>query len=107
LLAALVFSVSCGGVHKLTGMFQDLLVVRNQLAKALGHNEIRVDLNNGHFLNIGVVNSPLNDLPDEQKKARAFEIARLAYNSYPSRSELTGVSVTFEVDRSYVLGFFN
>lgn len=105
-LAILMLSVSCGGVQKAKVMFGDLLVVQSQLAKALGRDDIRVNLNNGHLLNIGVVNSPLNELPTEQKKAKAIEIARLAYNGYPSRYELTGVSVAFAVHRSY-LGLFD
>jgi hypothetical protein len=88
-------------------MFHDLLVVQSQLVKTLGYNEIRVNLNNGHLLNIGVVNSPLNDLPADRKKGKAIEIARLAYNAYPSRSELRGVSLTFAIRRSYLLGLFN
>jgi hypothetical protein len=70
LLAASLLGVSCGGVQKVTGMLKDVLVVQEQLAKVLVPNEIRVNLMNGAFLNIEVVNSPLRDLPAEQKKAK-------------------------------------
>jgi hypothetical protein len=106
LLAVLVVLASCSGVHQVLGTLQDLQKVQGELEKALGYNEIRVNLNNSHFLNIAVVNSPWRELPADQKNAKAVEIARLAYGSYPSRSALSAVSVTFAVHRTYV-GFFN
>ena len=106
LFSVLVLLVSCSGVHQLVGTLQDLQRVQAELTKTLGYNEVRVNLNNGHFLNIAVVNSPWKDLPAGQKNAKAIEIARLAYASYPSRSALQAVSVTFAIHRTY-LGFFN
>jgi hypothetical protein len=105
-LATLMLSASCSSVHELTGTLQDLQAVQGQLVRVLGHNEIRVLVNNGHFLSIRLVNSPLQDLPPDRKKAKALEIARLAYNGYRSRSDLKSVTVTFAVHRSYLLGFF-
>ena len=106
LLAALVALVSCKAIHEMQGTLLDLQKVQQELAKALGRDEIRVFLNNGRFLSISVVNSPLNGLPADQKRAKALEIARLAYDSYPSRSVLQIVKVTFAVHRSY-LGVFS
>jgi hypothetical protein len=87
-------------------MFQDLVVIQTQLVKVLGYSDIRVNLMNGAFLKVEVANSPLNDLPAEQKKTKAIEIARVAFNADPSRSELKSVSVAFAIHRSYLLGFF-
>jgi|ERR1700682_2235630 len=106
LLAALVALVSCKAIHEMQGTLLDLQKVQRELAKALGRDEIRVFLSNGRFLNISVVNSPLNGLPADQKRAKALEIARLAYDSYASRSVLQIVTVTFAVHRSY-LGVFS
>ena len=88
------------------GTLQDLVKVQAELSKSLGHDQIRVNITNGRFLNIALVNSAWKDLPADQKHAKAIEIARLAYRSYPSRSALTAVSVTFAIHRTY-LGFFN
>src|SRR5579863_6022469 len=99
--------VSCSSVHNLKNTLQDLVTVQSQLVKALGDGEVRINLNNGSFLAVGVVNSPLNDLSKDRKKAKALEIARLAFDSYPSRSALTAVSVSFGIHRSYLLGTFN
>jgi hypothetical protein len=108
-LAILVFTtvvlVSCSGVHQVVSTLQDLQKVQAELAKTLGQDAIRVNLNNGS-LNIALVNSPLKELPADQKRAKALEIARLAYRSDPSRSTLSAVSVAFAVHRTY-LGFFN
>jgi hypothetical protein len=88
------------------GTFGDLVKARNDLAAALGQNDIGVNLANGAFLNIRVVNSPLNELSATEKNAKALEIARRAYRSYPSRSALLAVSVEFGIHRSYV-GIFS
>jgi hypothetical protein len=90
----------------MVGTLRDLQKVQRDLAKALGDNEIRVNLSNGRFLSIGVVNSPLKALPADQRNAKALDLARIAYRSYPSRSALNGISVAFVTHRSY-LGVFN
>jgi hypothetical protein len=88
------------------GTLNDVLKVQAELSKSLGYDQIRVNITNGHFLNIALVNSPWKDLPADQKNAKALEIARLAYRIYPSQSDLMAVSVTFAVHRTY-LGVFN
>jgi hypothetical protein len=79
--------------------------VQSDLTRLTGQNDIRVVLNNGSLLGISVMNSPLRDLPVAQKRAKALEIARLAYNSYRSRTDLRGESVVFGFHRDY-LGIF-
>ena len=106
LLAVFMVLTSCSRVQQVAGMVQDLQKVRAELAKTLGFNEITVNLMNDRFLNIAVMNSPWNDLPADQKSVKALEIARLAYSSFPSRSALSSVSVTFGVQRTY-LGVVN
>jgi hypothetical protein len=106
LLAILVVLASCGGVHQVMGALQDLQKVQAELAKTLGSNEISINLLNGSVLSIAVVNSPWKDLPAAEKKAKALAIARLAYSSFPSRSALTAVSVSFAIHQTY-LGIFN
>jgi hypothetical protein len=105
-LVMTVVLVSCNGVHQLAGTLQDLQKVQADLAKALNYDQIRVNLINGDVLQLAVVNSPWNELPADRKQAKALDIARLAYNSYPSRSALHSVTVAFAVHRSY-LGVFN
>jgi hypothetical protein len=106
LAALLVVLASCDRAREMGGTMGDLLKVRNDLAKALGQNNIGINLTNGTFLSVRVVNSPLNELPAIEKRAKAREIAQLAYGSYSSRSTLQAVNVNFGVHRSY-LGIFN
>ena len=101
----LVLLVSCSGVHQMVGTLRDLQKVQLELAKATGGDEIRVNLMNGHFLNIGVLNSELKTLPSDERNAKALELARTAYSVYPTRSHLTSISVAFVTHRSY-LGVF-
>lgn len=82
-----------------------LQAVQSDLTRLTGPNDIRVVLNNGSLLGISVMNSPLRELPVAQKRAKALEIARLAYKSYRSRTDLRGESVVFGVHRDY-LGIF-
>jgi hypothetical protein len=105
LLGALSTLISCKSIHEMQGTLQDVQRVQHGLVRQLGSIEIRVLLSNHRFLNISVVNSPWKSLPAIEKNAKALEIARLAYNSYRSRSDLDRVSVTFAVHRSY-LGVF-
>ena len=106
LIVVLMLLGSCGGVHQVVGALQDLQKVQAELAKTLGYNEISINLLNGSVLSIAVVNSPWKDLPAAEKKAKALAIARLAYNSFPSRSALTAVNVSFAVHQTY-FGIFN
>jgi hypothetical protein len=96
LFGALLILVSCKS-HEMQRTLQDVQRVQQELARQLGHSDIRVLLSNQRFLNISVVNSPWKTLSAVKKNAKALEIARLAYESW--------VSVTFAGHRSY-LGVF-
>jgi len=100
-LGSVVLFTSCSGGRQMVSTLKDLQIVTMQLVAALHHDQIRVFLNNGHFLSVGVINSPWNSLPPDQKKTKALEIARVAYQAYPSRSELKSVIVTFGTHETY------
>ncbi len=104
-VAPLMSIVSCGAAHRLTGTLQNLQIVQRELTRLTGHNDIRVVLNNGTLLSISIINSPLRSLPVDQKRAKALELARLAYGSYASSDDLRAVSVVFGIHRDY-LGIF-
>ena len=79
--------------------------VQRQVAAATGHHQLSVNLNNGRFLTVGMVNSPFKELPDGQKEAKAREIALLAYKAFPSRTALESIAVVFVVHRNYFFVF--
>ncbi|SRR6266487_433441 len=105
-IAVAVICSACDSVHQVAGTLSDLQQVQRTVSKALGADTVTVTLNNGQYMTIGVVNTPLKDLPSDQKKAKALEVAALGYRSYPSMPNLSEVRVVFVVQRSY-LGVFS
>jgi hypothetical protein len=84
----------------------ELQQVQQDVKKASGTDNVTVNLNNGTSLSVGLLNSSLGTLPSDQKKAKALEVAQIAYRSYPQRAKLDEVSVAYIVHRTY-LGVFN
>jgi hypothetical protein len=75
------------------------------VAREVGEDNVQVNVNNDRYMTIGIINSPLRSLPDDQRRAKALQIAQLAFKTYPSRASLETVGVAFVVHRSYF--FFN
>jgi hypothetical protein len=99
--AALLLLMGCDASREGVRILGELKAVRTAVAAAVGTENVRVNLHNGEHLNIALVNTPLKSLPEDQRYAKALEIARLSYRSYASRASLKGVSVTYVVHRSY------
>jgi len=93
---------ACNGIRELSSELGDLNRLQSQLQQQTGQTGINVNLNNGSFLNISFVNSALAKLSADQKKAKALEVARLAYNDWPKRNQLVSVTVIFQT--SYDVG---
>jgi len=98
--------LSCSRAGQLVKVLTDVQKVQAQVAKDTGINNITVNLQNGAYLQIGIVNTSWNDKPTEEKKAKAQEIAKSAYDAYAAKAELRGVSVAFVIQREY-LGLFH
>jgi hypothetical protein len=101
LIAATAVCVSCQSVRQAANVIGELQQVQQAVSKAVGTSEVNINLNNGTSLVIGIVNSPLKALPTEQKKAKALEVAQLAYRGYPQAAKLDQVSVVFVAQKSY------
>ena len=97
---------SCGTVREAAGTIGELQQVRQALSTKLNTSDVGVNLSNGQYLTISLVNSPLKALPSDEKKTKAHELAELGYRSYSQASSLTQVTVVFVVQRSY-LGVLN
>jgi hypothetical protein len=104
-LVAAVLCVGCQAVGGLANSLGELQEVRRQVAAASGHDNIGVNLSNGRLLAVSVINSPFKALPDEQRKAKAREIAGVAYKAFPGHAKLEDVAVVFAVHKTYVLLF--
>jgi len=105
-VAALAMLSACSAVREAYNALPGVLKVQQQLVATFGYNNIRVMVLNGRYLTIGVVNSPWTDLPAAAKKAKALEIAQVAYRNYESKAALQGIQVAFVVHKEYLLGFF-
>ena len=102
---ALVLCVGCQAVGGLANSLGELQEVRRQVAASTHHDNIYVNLNNGRVLTVSVTNSPFRALPDEERKAKAREIAGVAYRAFPGRAKLEEVAVVFAIQKTYVLLF--
>jgi len=102
LVVLLVPLGACSGLRELSAEVGEISRLQSQLQQQTGQTDLTVDLNNDRYLSVSFINSPLAKLPADQKKAKALEVAHLAYNDWPKRGELISVSVIFQ--SSYDLG---
>src|SRR5262245_12818580 len=105
LFAAAVSLAACDGARQAWSMLSAVREVQHQVVLAVHEDNVNVNLNNGQYLTVSLVNSSLKELPEAQKKAKAREIALVAYKAFPSRSTLERVSVVFVLHRTSYLVF--
>ena len=103
LLTALLLCSACDKVREIAGMVGELKEISDRVGILVGDKQVGVSLNNGKHLQVSLLNSPLKNLPPEEKRRKALEIAGLAYKSYSGRSGLETVSVVFRVEHTYLL----
>lgn len=101
-MAALAIA-ACDQGRRLVGTLGELHDVRQRVIEATGHDNVVVNLASGGHLTISIVNSPLKELPPDQKKAKARAIARVAHDALPSRAALVRVGVVFVSQRRQFL----
>lgn len=95
LVVLLVPLGACSGLRELSAELGEIKQLQSQLQQQTGQTALTVSLNNDRYLSVSFINSSLAKLPADQKKAKALEVARLAYNDWPRRDELVSVSVIF------------
>jgi hypothetical protein len=92
----------CDFVKETAGVIGELKQLQSDLA-AKAACKVNVDLNNGRYLNIGLMNSQLKTLPVEQKKVLTHEIARYALARYRGGWKLESIAVSFVTQKSYLI----
>jgi hypothetical protein len=105
IIACLIGTLICAGcemVRKGAETIGDLQKVQQNVSKAVGADKVTVKLVNGKSLDVGLVNTPLKELPSDQKKAKAFEVAQVAFRTYPKASNLNQLNIAFVIQRTYV-----
>jgi hypothetical protein len=103
LLALLLFLPACEKVREAKKSVEGLVTVQKAVGKATGNDNLTVFLNNGRYLDVGLVNSPWKSLPRAAKAAKARQVAGLALAAYPGRSSLARINVTYTTNRTYFL----
>lgn len=88
----------CNGFRELSAELGEISRLQSQLQQQTGQAAVSVDLNNGRYLNVSFINSPLAKIAPDQKKTKALQVARLAYNAWPKRGELASVTVIFQTN---------
>jgi hypothetical protein len=100
-ICVLALLASCETIRNGANTLSELQQVQQKVVAAAGTSDVKVNLNNGKYLQISLVNTSLKGLPDGQKKAKALEIAQAAYRGYSKASALENVSVVFLVQQTY------
>lgn len=84
--------------------FQNLLEIRKSITDIVDTDEINISLSNGKDLHLELVNSNLNDQPEEQQKGTADRIALLIYEMYETPEQLELVRITLvSAEQKYVV----
>ena len=92
---------SCDYIKKAGQAVHGLMEVQKQVSDFLGGDQVTVNISGGgNFMAIGIVNSKLDNLDEDSKKAKMREIAQVAYDAYPSRDDLKTVQVRFITSNS-------
>lgn len=106
LVLSLLTLASCSFVRDTQAKLGDIAETYKALSKALPKEAIYIRLMNTTTMSVRLTNSQLKSLPESQRKAKALEIARIAYQGDPSRADLREVAVIFAVHRDF-LGVVN
>ena len=87
----------CSAASDLAKSLGELQKVQAAVAREAGTPAVQINLMNGKYLTVAIVNSPLGKLPREDKQAKALALARAAFEALPERQALAKVRVTFAV----------
>ena len=91
----LLASLAVGCDLDFTQGFKDLLSIRNGVVKIVDTNNVSVNINNGNALTIHITNSALNTQTSDDRKQKADQVARIAYEKYANRQNLKAIYVVF------------
>lgn len=101
ILLGLVLS-GCGGAKEAFNALGDIQQLHADLT-AKYKEEISVRINNEKHLSIGLINSTIKDLPVEQRKQKARDVAIYAIDRYKNAKKLETVTVGYIVHKSYMM----
>jgi hypothetical protein len=86
---------ACDSLQGARRTYADLSQVRRAVQPLVGSSVVEARIANGTTLSVAIVNHPIQLRPAGEKRAKALELARTAYDAYPDRASLGGVRVAF------------
>jgi hypothetical protein len=107
LACALGWSVACDTIGRAAGGLGEIVAVQRAVQARVGSAPVRINVANGAEMGVSIVNSPLRLLPADQRKAKARELAKVAYDAYASRGRLTRIQVVFVVQSGFLFVTFS
>ena len=86
---------ACDAAGGMAKSLSELQQVQAAVAKEAGTPAVGINLMNGKYLSVGIVNSPIGKLPRDARQAKALTLARVAFQALSSRQALAKVRVSF------------
>ncbi len=84
-------ALGCG----LAGQVKELVVLQRQLASEYHTNAISVNINNAVHLTVTFANSPMGQLPEDEREGAARGVATFVLRHYPHPDTLRTITVAF------------
>ncbi|HEY6803321.1 MAG TPA: hypothetical protein VI306_07065 [Pyrinomonadaceae bacterium] len=100
---------SCTGAKQFGKTLGDLAVVRSELIKRFGEDNVDVRLNSGEggrTVSVTFMNSPLNESGEEKRRERAQQTVEIVKMYYPDIKAIFYISVNF-IRANSILGIFH
>lgn len=94
-VTGMILFCSCDYLKKAGQTVHGLLEVQKQVSDFLNGDQVTINISTSGIMTIGIVNSKLDDLDADSKRAKAREVGQVAYDAYPSRDDLKTVQVRF------------
>lgn len=108
LLATTLAFILAGCDSPLVGAFGNMFTIRKEVQKLVTTGDVAVNISNGVYLSVSIINSALNEKSSEARKAVSDKIAKIAYDKYEARKNLREIYVIFAShERKYLIVNYN
>jgi len=92
--------VSCKGMVK---EFQTMNKLHDTLTRKYATKEISINITNGKYLHVSIVNSKFNKLQSEEKQKMAYEIGEIVLKVMGKESKIESGKLVFVDKNNYVV----
>jgi len=85
------------------GGLGDMIALKDTLSSQLKISQISVNITNGKYLSVGLINSPYNDSSSEVQKKLALQIGETAYNLVGKKNHLVAGRVNYISSQNFFI----